>query len=71
MNKKKEGINKTSFFRENASKFLASRYFRKGGALFGYGGLAYLGLPYPILSYSILSYPDPICLNPSLPTISF
>lgn len=58
MNEKKERINKTSFFRENATKFLASRYFRKGGALFDYGGLAQLGnLGYPTLSYSILFYP--------------
>lgn len=56
-----------SFFRENASKFLASRYFRKGGREGCLAALATAGWHswvYPILYYPILSYLYPICLNP-------
>lgn len=59
MNEKKERINKTSFFRENALKFLASRYSRKGERCLATAGWhSWATLPYHILFYSILSLSD-------------
>lgn len=58
-NKDKNHFNKnTSFFfsRENASKFLASRYFRKGERCLATAG--WHTVVYPILSYTILSLSD-------------